>query len=62
MIAFLDDVAILGQDFESHLANLSQYGIKLKLRKCQLMRSSVLLLVSRSGVQANPANVSKIQG
>ena len=59
--AVLDDVAILGRDFDIHMVNLSdvlrrfeQYGIKLKLKKCQLLLNSVVFLgrlVSREGVQ-----------
>ena len=51
VIAFLDDVVILGRDFDSHLRNLSevlrhfdQYGMKLKPKKCQLLQSYVVFL------------------
>ena len=60
VIAFLDDVVVLGRDFDSHMVNLSdvlrrfeQYGMKLKPKKCQLLQDSVVFLgrlVSREWV------------
>ena len=51
VIALLDDVVVLGRDFDRHMVNLSdilrrfeQYEMKLKLRKCQLLQNSVLFL------------------
>ena len=70
VIAFLDDVVILGRDFDSHLRNLSevlrrfdQYGMKLKPKKCQLLQSSVVFLgrlVSSEGVQVPPGNIERV--
>ena len=70
VIAFLDDVVVLGQDFKSHLANLSdvlgrfdKYGMKLKPKKCQLLQSSVVFLgrlVSREGVQIPPGEIERV--
>ena len=41
VLAFLDDVLVLGQNFQDHLQNLAdvfqrfrEYGIKLKAKKC----------------------------
>ena len=51
VIAFLDDVVVLGRDFDNHMVNLSdilrlfeQYGMKLKPKKCQLLQHSVVFL------------------
>ncbi|KAK3098425.1 hypothetical protein FSP39_019321 [Pinctada imbricata] len=48
VLAFLDDVLVLGRDFSDHLNNLAevflrfrQYGIKLKAKKCDLFRQEV---------------------
>ena len=70
VIAFLDDVIVLGKSFKEHTTNLREvlgrfcsYGMKLKPKKCQMFRSSVLFLgkvVSRTGVSVNPANVEKV--
>ena len=59
VVAFLDDVVVLGRDFDSHMVNLSdvlrrseQYGMTLKPKKCQLLQNSVVFigrLVSRKG-------------
>ena len=70
VIAFLDDVVVLGRDFDNHMVNLSdvlrrfeQYGMKLKLQKCQLLQDSVVFLgrlVSREGVQVPPGEITHI--
>ena len=70
VIAFLDDLVILGRDFDSHLRNLSevlrrfdQYGMKLKQKKCQLLQSSVVFLgrlVSSEGVQVPPGDIERV--
>ena len=51
VLAFLDDILILGMSFEDHLKNLAeaferfrQYGLKLKARKCILFQSEVEFL------------------
>ena len=48
MLAFLDDILIMGMSYENHLKNLEeaferfwQYGLKLKPRKCILFQSEV---------------------
>jgi hypothetical protein len=45
VLAFLDDILVLGKDFEGHLANLravlvrfKEYGLKLKPKKCELFQ------------------------
>ena len=70
VIAFLDDVVILGRGFDSHLRNLSevlrrfdQYGMKLKPKKFQLLQSSVVFLgrlVSSEGVQVPPGDIERV--
>ena len=70
VIAILDDVVVLGRDFDSHMLNLSdvlrrfeQYGMKLKPKKCQLLPDSVVFLgrlVSREGVQVPPGEITRI--
>ena len=70
VIAFLDEVVVLGRDFDSHMVNLSdvlrrfeQYGMKLKPKKCQLLQDSVVFLgrlVSREGVQVPPGEITRI--
>ncbi|KAK3084013.1 hypothetical protein FSP39_006719 [Pinctada imbricata] len=63
VLAFLDDVLVLGHDFEDHIENLSevfarfrQYGIKLKAKKCDLFRQEVEYLgrtVGRDGMKVS---------
>ena len=69
-IAFLDDVAVLGRDFDNHMVNLSdvlrrfeQYVMKLKPKKCQLLQDLVVFLgrlVSREGVQVPSGEITRI--
>lgn len=51
MLAFLDDILVMGMNFEDHLKNLAeaferlrQHGLKLKPRKCILFQSEVEFL------------------
>ena len=51
VLAFLDDILVMGKSFEEHLQNLEetlkrfrQYGLKLKPRKCILFQSEVEFL------------------
>ena len=70
LLAFLDDVIILGKDFEDHLSNLrttfarfKKYNLKLKPKKCSLFHTKTLFLgrvVSEEGVSINPENVEKV--
>ena len=70
VIVIVDDVVVLGRDFDSHMVNLSavlkrfeQYGMKLKPKKCQLLHDSVVFLgrlVSREGVQVSPYEITRI--
>ena len=50
-LAFLDDIMVLGLDFENHLENmrkvldrLRSYGLKLKPKKCDLFNTKVEFL------------------
>ena len=70
VIAFPDDVVVLGRDFDSHMVNLSdvlrrfeQYRMKLKPKNCQLLQDSVVFLgrlVNREGVQVPPGEFTRI--
>ena len=61
VLAFLDDVLVLGRNFGDHLKNLSQvlerfriHNIKLKPKKCELFRTEVEYLgrtVGREGMR-----------
>ncbi|KAK3105395.1 hypothetical protein FSP39_024200 [Pinctada imbricata] len=63
VLAFLDDVLVLGRDFNDHIKNLAevftrlrQYGIKLKAKKCDLFRQEVEYLgrtVGRDGMKVS---------
>ena len=51
VLAFLDDILVMGMDFEDHLKNLAEafgifrlHGLKLKPRKCILFQSEVEFL------------------
>jgi hypothetical protein len=51
VLAFLDDILVLGSDFQSHLINLKhvferfrKYQLKLKPRKCVLFTKTVEFL------------------
>ena len=70
VIACLDDVVVLGRDFDSHMVNLSdvlrrfeQYGMKLKPKKCQLFQNSVVFLgrlMSWEWVKVPPGEITRI--
>lgn len=51
VLAFLDDILVLGKDFHEHLSNIKEvlerfrsYGLKLKPQKCVLFKQEVELL------------------
>ena len=70
LLAFLNDVIILGKYFEDHLLNLrttfarfNKYNLKLKPKKCSLFHTKTLFLerlVSEEGVSIIPENVEKV--
>jgi hypothetical protein len=48
VLAFLDDILVLGRDFEGHLTNLGEvlvrfmeYGLTLKPKKCELFQKEI---------------------
>jgi len=71
LIVYLDDIIILGRGVEENLQRLADvferfhsYGLKLKPKKCQLLRDEVLFLghvVSREWISPNPALVKDVQ-
>ena len=70
-LAYLDDVIVMGKDFESHVANLAKvfsrfrkHNLKLKPKKCALIRQEVKFLgkmVSAKRLAISPENISKVQ-
>ena len=71
VLAYLDDVIVVGSDFEHHLKNLlevlkrcRQYKLKLKPKKCVLFQSQVKFLgriVSETGIAVNPENIETVK-
>ena len=70
VLAYIDDVVVLGKGFEDHLTNLRttfdrfrKYNLKLKPKKCCLFHTETVFLgrkVSAEGVSINPENVEKV--
>ena len=70
VVVYLDDVVIFSRSPEEHLEHLrevmqrfEQHNLKLKPRKCELMRSQVKYLghiVSESGVATDPELIEKV--
>ena len=70
VLAYLDDIIVLGTTFESHLANLALVfqrfrvnNLKLKPRKCELFRHQLKFLgwiVSNHGIAIPPENIDAI--
>ena len=71
VLAFLDDILVLGKDFEGHLANLRavlvrfrEYGLKLKPKKCELFQKEVEFLgrvVGPRGMHIGPGYIKDIE-
>ena len=71
VVAFLDDILVLGKDFEGHLANLRavlvrfrEYGLKLKPKKCELFQKEVEFLgrvVGPRGIYIGPGYIKDIK-
>ena len=70
VIVYLDDINVVGEEFEDTLANLvevltrfRQYGLKLKPRKCELFTQEVKFLgrkVNPSGIQVTDDHVKAV--
>ena len=70
VLAFLDDICVLGRSFEDHLHNLEgvfkrfrKYGLRMKPRKCSLFKKEVEFLgrlVSKNGVQLMPESIRAV--
>lgn len=70
-MAYLDDIIVVGESFEDHVANLSQVvkrisdaNLKLNLEKCILFQKEVKFLghvVNESGVSTNPYKTKVIR-
>ena len=71
VLAFLDDVLVLGRSFEEHLENLREvlyrfqnHNLKLKPRKCSLFQTEIKFLgriVSGSTVSVDPASIECVK-
>lgn len=71
VLCFLDDILVMGKDFEDHMSNLRavferfrQYGIKLKPRKCDLCKQEVSFLgrkVNKNGMAIGEEYVEAIK-
>ena len=72
VLAFIDNILVLGMDFEGLLANLRavfvsfrEYGLKLKPTKCELFQKKVEFLgrvVGPRGMYIGPGYVKDIEG
>ena len=70
LLLYLDDVIVIGNDFETHcrrleevLARLRSAGLKLKPSKCELFQTSVKYLghiVSQEGVSTDPDKIQSV--
>ena len=68
---YLDDILVMGQNYQEHLQNLREVfsrlqlaGLRLKPRKCHLIKIEVKYLgylVSNAGVHADPEKVATVQ-
>ena len=71
VLAFLDDIIVMGNDFEDHLVNLEgvlkrlqEYGLKLKPRKCELCKPRVKFLgrwVGEGGLQLDDEDIRTVK-
>jgi len=67
VLAFLDDILVLGRNFATHYENLRivftrfrEYGLKLKPKKCELFREKVEFLgrvVGPEGMGVGPGYI-----
>jgi len=71
VLVYLDDVVVLGKDFENAISNIRktldrfrQHNMKLKPKKCSLLRQEVEFLgrvVSRNGVSISPEKLNAVR-
>jgi hypothetical protein len=71
VIAYLDDIIVLGMSFEHHIANMRKVlqcfrenNLKLKARKCELFQREVAFLghrVSANGIAMDPLKIERVQ-
>ena len=71
ILAFLDDIIVLGKFFRDHLNNIRnvllrfrKHNLKLKPKKCVFFQKQVVFLgklVNEEGVSVNPENVEKVK-
>ena len=71
VLAYLDDLFILGKGFQHHLINLrktfcrlKKYNLKLKTRKCILFQTEVPFLggvVGHKGISVDPDKIKTVQ-
>ncbi len=71
LLAFLDDILVMGKCFKDHLENLEQvfqrfrqYGLKLKPRKCELYQLEVSFLgrtIGPNGVQLGKEHLKAVE-
>jgi hypothetical protein len=70
-LAYLDDVIVLGKNFDDHLNNLTRvldrfkkYNLKLKPKKCNLFQNEIKFLgkiISADGIKINPENIVTVK-
>lgn len=70
ILAYIDDIMVLGDGFHAHLENLEasfirlrQYQLKLKPKKCVLFREEVEFLgktVGRAGISIQPCKIEAV--
>ena len=68
---FLDDILVVSKTFEEHLSRLHEVltrlrgaGLRLKLKKCNLLRDKVPFLghvISRDGISLDPAKTEQVK-
>lgn len=71
LLVYLDDVIVYSADFATHLRHLeqvfqrlSQYGLKLRLDKCQFFQRQVKFLghvVDKTGISPDPGKTAAVQ-
>lgn len=71
VLAFLDDILVMGKTFDDHLRNLRvvfesfrTYGLKLKPQKCDLFQEEVVFLgrkVDKTGISMGDEYVEAVR-